>query len=61
MTRPCTNARRLWQRIMTMAEIGATPAGGSCRLALTDEDRRGRDLFLEWSREAGCEVRIDRL
>ena len=28
-----------------MAEIGATPAGGSNRQALTDEDRQGRALF----------------
>lgn len=61
MTTHRINARRLWRRIVTMAEIGATPAGGCCRVALTDEDRRGRDLFLAWCREAGCEVRIDRL
>lgn len=52
---------RLWQRLMSMAEIGATPAGGSCRVALTDEDRRGRDLFIQWCRQLGCEIRIDRM
>jgi N-carbamoyl-L-amino-acid hydrolase len=31
---------------MAMAEIGATPAGGSGRLALSDEDKAGRDLFV---------------
>ncbi len=46
---------------MSMAEIGATEAGGSCRLALTDEDRAGRDLFLQWCREAGCDITIDRM
>jgi N-carbamoyl-L-amino-acid hydrolase len=33
-----------------MADVGATPAGGSRRLALTDEDRAGRDLFAGWAR-----------
>ncbi|QEA37621.1 Zn-dependent hydrolase [Pistricoccus aurantiacus] len=55
------NQDRLWQRLMRMAEIGATPAGGSCRVALTEEDRQGRDLFIEWCRTLGCEIRIDRM
>ncbi|WP_227370744.1 Zn-dependent hydrolase [Halomonas sp. M20] len=55
------NQDRLWRRLMTMAEIGATPAGGSCRVALTEEDRQGRDLFIDWCRELGCEIRIDRM
>lgn len=56
---PRINSTRLWQSLMTMAEIGATPEGGSNRLALTDADRAGRDLFVKWCREAGCEVRVD--
>ncbi|MGC3875302.1 Zn-dependent hydrolase [Halomonas sp. GXIMD04776] len=55
------NQDRLWQRLMSMAEIGATPSGGSCRVALTDEDRQGRDLFIAWCRELGCDIRIDRM
>ena len=43
---------RLWASLMSMAEIGATKKGGSRRLALTDEDREGRDLFIEWCRDA---------
>ncbi len=39
------NGQRLWDSIMEMAKIGATQKGGSCRLALTDLDREGRDLF----------------
>lgn len=53
------NGPRLWQSLMDMAEIGATPKGGVCRLALTDLDRQGRDLFVEWCRGAGCSVRVD--
>ncbi|SDH22774.1 N-carbamoyl-L-amino-acid hydrolase [Pseudomonas flavescens] len=50
---------RLWQSLMQLAEIGATPKGGVCRLALSDLDRQGRDLFVSWCREAGLSVRVD--
>jgi len=53
------DGERLWSRLMDMAEIGATPAGGCNRQALTDDDKRGRDLFCQWAREAGCEIRVD--
>ncbi len=52
---------RLWQSLMTMAEIGATPGGGVCRIALTDVDREARDLFSTWCRDAGLDLRIDRM
>jgi len=37
---------RLWQSLMSMAEIGKLPNGGCCRTALSNEDKRGRDLFV---------------
>jgi beta-ureidopropionase / N-carbamoyl-L-amino-acid hydrolase len=52
---------RLWQSLMAMAEIGATEKGGSKRLALSDLDRAGRDLFVRWCKEAGCAVTVDRM
>lgn len=52
---------RLWRSLMRMAEIGATPKGGNARLALTDLDRAGRDLFVAWAKEAGMTVGIDRI
>jgi N-carbamoyl-L-amino-acid hydrolase len=52
---------RLWESLMTLAQIGATPLGGVCRLALTDLDRQGRDLVIGWAREAGCSIRIDQI
>jgi N-carbamoyl-L-amino-acid hydrolase len=55
------NGERLWDSLRTMAQIGATPRGGVCRLALTDVDRQGRDLFVHWAREAGCTVNIDQM
>ena len=53
------NTERLWQSLMQLGQIGATPKGGVCRIALSDEDRIARDLFSSWAREAGCNVRID--
>ncbi|WP_022928465.1 hydantoinase/carbamoylase family amidase [Patulibacter americanus] len=50
----------LWADLMAMAEVGATPAGGSRRLALTDEDAAGRELFLRWTAAAGLVPRTDR-
>ncbi len=50
---------RLWQSLMELAQIGATPKGGVCRIALTDLDRQGRDLFVRWARDAGCSIRVD--
>ena len=53
------NADRLWASLMEMAEIGATPAGGVCRLELTDFARKSRDLFIAWCEEAGCATHFD--
>jgi len=53
------NGDRLWQSLMDMARIGATEKGGVCRLALTDLDREGRDLFIQWCKEAGCDISVD--
>jgi N-carbamoyl-L-amino-acid hydrolase len=55
------NGERLWDSLMEMARIGATPKGGVCRLALTDLDRQARDLFVRWCRDAGCTIRIDKM
>jgi N-carbamoyl-L-amino-acid hydrolase len=35
------------------------PGGGNCRLALSEEDRAGRDLLVRWMRELGLTVTID--
>jgi len=55
------NGERLWDSLMEMAKVGATDKGGNCRLALTDLDREGRDLFVRWCEEAGCTIRIDKM
>lgn len=47
------NGARLWSTLNEMALLGATPAGGVTRLALSEEDRQARDLLRQWAREAG--------
>lgn len=56
-----SNGPRLWDSLMEMAKIGATEKGGVCRLALTDIDKAGRDLFVQWCEEAGCTITVDRM
>ena len=53
------NGSRLWDSLMSLAAIGATPKGGVCRLALTELDRQGRDFFVEQAKAAGCTIRVD--
>ncbi len=55
------NGDRLWRRLMAMAEVGQTAKGGVCRVTLTDEDKEGRDLFIDWSAAAGCTVSVDQM
>ncbi len=53
------DGRRLWDSLMTMAEIGGTPKGGVRRLTLTDVDKRGRDRFRTLCEQSGLTVRVD--
>jgi N-carbamoyl-L-amino-acid hydrolase len=55
------DGERLWASLMELAQIGATPKGGVCRLTLTDLDKQGRDLVSKWAREAGLTVTIDKI
>jgi beta-ureidopropionase / N-carbamoyl-L-amino-acid hydrolase len=55
------DGQRLWASLMELAQIGATPKGGVCRLTLTDLDKQGRELVLGWAREAGMTVTIDKI
>ncbi|HEX9291302.1 MAG TPA: Zn-dependent hydrolase [Anaeromyxobacteraceae bacterium] len=50
---------RLSRRLDELARLGALPGGGVCRLALTDEDKAGRDQVVRWMRELGLAVTID--
>jgi N-carbamoyl-L-amino-acid hydrolase len=55
------NGPRLWNALMELARIGATDKGGVKRLALTDLDRQGRDLVVQWGREAGLAITVDKI
>ncbi|WP_158773884.1 Zn-dependent hydrolase [Cobetia sp. L2A1] len=55
------DGQRLWEALMTLAKIGATPKGGNCRLALTEEDRAGRELVTGWLAAAGLTLRVDQI
>ena len=55
------NGHRLIRDIEALAKVGAREDGSCCRLALTDEDRMGRDLVVSWMHGLGVEVWIDRV
>ncbi|MCP3870052.1 MAG: Zn-dependent hydrolase [Gammaproteobacteria bacterium] len=55
------NIDRLMGRLQTLAGIGGIAGGGVCRLALSNEDRLGRDRVSGWMRELGLQVSIDRI
>jgi N-carbamoyl-L-amino-acid hydrolase len=51
--------QRLMARLDRLAQIGAIEGGGNARLALSDEDKAGRDLVIGWMRELGLDVSVD--
>lgn len=53
------DGKRLWDSLMAMAGIGATPKGGVKRLTLSDLDKTGRDTFKGWCEALGLTVRVD--
>src|SRR5690606_38542217 len=55
------NGERLWRSLMDLAEIGATPKGGNCRLALSPLDGQGRDLVVGWMKDAGLAITVDQV
>ncbi len=53
------NADRLWTRLMALAEIGATPAGGVNRQALSDGEIAAWHRMIAWAQEAGLTAATD--
>ena len=53
------NGARLWDSLMEMAKIGATPEGGVSRVAVSEEDRLGRDLLRSWATPLVEDFHID--
>ncbi len=47
------------KRINALAEVSPIDGGGNCRLALTDEDKHGRDLLVSWMKDSNLDVSVD--
>lgn len=61
---PSVNAERLWARLEELGGVGSfhderTGLYGVRRLALTDEEIKGRELVTKWMQEQGLTVSID--
>ena len=52
---------RLQNRIKELGRVGAIISGGVSRLALTNEDRDGRDLVVRWMHDLGLSIQVDRI
>lgn len=56
------DGEQLLAQIQSLGHIGADAAvGGRTRIALTDAEKAGRDLVMQWMRELQLDVRIDRI
>lgn len=55
------DAQRLLGRIQELGAVGRDGEGRLIRLAASDTDRQGRDLFVGWLKQAGLDVAIDRV
>ena len=53
------DGERLLASLRELGQIGALAGGGVCRLALTDEDRAGRDWVVAKMRALGMSVSVD--
>ena len=52
---------RLQNRIKELGRVGAITSCGVSRLALTNEDRDGRDLVVRWMRDLGLSIQVDQI
>lgn len=57
---PRISAKRLWSRLMSMAEIGARTDGGVDRQALSGEDRAAMARLIGWGQAIGLTPALDR-
>ncbi|MBM2767820.1 Zn-dependent hydrolase [Burkholderia anthina] len=52
----------LLDQLRRLGDIGVdADAGGRTRIALTDDERAGRDLVVEWMRELDLDIQVDRI
>ena len=57
--RPAIDGSHLHAHLAELARIGAIDGGGCARLALTDEDKQGRDLVVSWMRGLDLAIAVD--
>lgn len=56
------DGEQMLAQIQSLSAIGIDPAiGGRTRIALTDADKAGRDLLVQWMRELQLDVHVDRI
>ncbi|MHA6259116.1 allantoate amidohydrolase [Sporosarcina sp. CAU 1771] len=55
------NLSRLKETFEVSSKIGAVDNGGLTRLALTEEDKEMRNIFIKWLEDEGLQVRVDDL
>ncbi|MCS0787438.1 M20 family metallo-hydrolase [Cytobacillus firmus] len=60
-TKLMVNRKRLLDTINVSSSIGALENGGLNRLALTEEDKKMRNIFVKWLQEEKLDVRVDDL
>lgn len=59
---PLLNTAKLLEQLRELGAIGHDAVqGGRTRIALTDEEKAGRDLLVRWMRELDLEVRVDQI
>ena len=59
---PLLDTAKLLEQLRELGAIGHDAAqGGRTRIALTDEEKAGRDLLVRWMRELDLEVRVDQI
>jgi len=57
--KPAIEGIHLHARLAELARVGAIDGGGCARLALTDEDKQGRDLVVAWMRDLHLSIAVD--
>jgi N-carbamoyl-L-amino-acid hydrolase len=53
------DGKRLWQRLMVLAQFGANAKGGVSRLALSEDEVAARAQLVAWGNAIGLEASVD--
>ena len=55
------NGNRLLETLKKLGATGREESGALSRVAATDNDKAGRDLFVSWLKETGLNVKVDQM